>query len=303
MNESVLSQLQVQPWAMEPMALRAFFMSAMTPQSNLKTNYISQISSGSDTAVIPIRGVLMKSVPSWLSAFGIVATDYYSIQKKAKAASDNPSIKKIVLDIESPGGETSGCAETADVIYAASKKKTVEARIDDLCASAAYWLASQANQITSNPNAAIGSIGVYTVYVDSSKGAEKYGYEVHVIRSGQHKGMGIPGAKITADQIASKQQLIDGLAESFIQAVSRGRKLLHSTIKTLATGELWIAKKALSLGLVTQLRGGTSGESFGFVSMAKELSKRKGISQSEAQRIIAKEQPQVFESYKQSLRT
>jgi len=208
-------------------------------------------------AVIPVYGVLMKQVPLIYRWFGIKATAYSEIVEMINEALGRDDVDTIMLDVDSPGGQVAGGIETANAIYAARSKKKVIAYAGDMACSGAYWLASQAEEFTAGPNAMIGSIGVYCVYVDYSKEAESLGIKVYVISSGEHKGMGVAGAKITEAQIAAMKEVIDGMNNNFVTAVVRGRGLSQEKVRELATGRVWIAAAAkaheLIDGVVNQL--------------------------------------------------
>jgi signal peptide peptidase SppA len=161
-----------------------------------------------------------------------------------------------MLHTNSPGGAVAGASETAEAIANANKTKPVTAYIEDIGASGAYYLASQAGSISANPNAEVGSIGVYGVYHDMSKMAENLGVKVIIIRSGEHKGMGVPGAEITDNQIKAIQDVIDGMNDNFKNAVAAGRKISKEKVNELATGQVWIAKDALKLGLIDNIVNG-----------------------------------------------
>jgi len=157
------------------------------------------------------------------------------------------------LDVDSPGGLVNGVAETADIIRAARAIKPVTAVVDELSGSAAYWLSAQATHITAQRTSMIGSIGVYTVYVDSSEAAKERGLKVHIIRSGAHKGTGVAGAPITEEQLTSLQNLIDGTAKYFTAAVAAGRNRKMKDIESWATGELWLSDRAQQMGLIDSI--------------------------------------------------
>ena len=139
------------------------------------------------------------------------------------------------------------------MIRAAREQKPVMAVVDDLCASAAYWLASQAERIEATKNSEAGSIGVFSVYWDVSARAKEMGLKVIVIKSGEHKAMGVPGAEITETQIAGIQQIIDGIAENFIAAVAAGRQRAKEDVRIWATGQLWLAETAKQLGVIDKV--------------------------------------------------
>jgi ClpP class serine protease len=72
-----------------------------------------------------------------------------------------------------------------------------------------------------------------------------------VMRSGPHKGMGIDA--VTDEQIAAQQEIVDGLAAKFTDAVSLGRNMPLAIVEELATGKTWLAEKAQALGLVDEI--------------------------------------------------
>jgi len=255
-RNSLIAQYEGYKWAMEPTLLKSFFERvALLPDSELVEDISiaaapREIRIEGTTAVVPVSGVLMKTVPSIFRFFGVEATGYDEIRQMIGQAAGSKAVETIRLQIDSPGGQVDGLADAADAIMAARRDKTVAATVEDLCASAAYWLASQAETIDAGRNTEVGSIGVYTVYADFSKMADDEGIKVIVIRSGEHKGMGVAGAEITDEQIAAVQEVIDAMAENFISAVAAGRGMQADEIRELATGRLWIAEAARELGLI-----------------------------------------------------
>jgi protease-4 len=208
-------------------------------------------------AVIDIKGVLLKKVPQWVRWWGISATGYDEIRTDLAEAVASRA-KEIRLRIESPGGQVAGSQETADAIHAAGKTKPISAEIEDMGASGAYWLASQALEVSANPNAIVGSIGVYTAFVDSSRAAERAGFKVHLIASGPHKGMGTPGVPISEEQLAGYRRVVDGMAEAFVASVARGRRVEADLVRTWATGQVWLASQAKAIGLIDDVRNITA---------------------------------------------
>ena len=254
MNESILTEMQTQKWAMEPTALKAFIekvskLSTVGLITSVKVDMPKktlQVDGG--VAKIKISGVLLKSVPGWVRLFGIDATGYDEIIEQIGEAVNDDIVSAIELIVSSPGGTVAGVTEAADAIFNARNIKPVTAVVEDLAASGAYWLTSQAQSISAGRVAEIGSIGVYSVYYDWTGWEEKNGIKAVVIRSGEHKGMGMD--TITDNQIAAVQEIIDDLADQFVNSVAAGRNKSAETIKKLATGKLWIADKARELGLI-----------------------------------------------------
>jgi len=254
---ALIAQLETQFWVMEPRALQGLFNNLARKEIYLTDDFqiagkgkIKGLRIENAIAIIDIKGILMREIPKVFYFWGIEATSYDDISRQVVEAVNDEKVTSILLRVDSPGGTVPGAMETADVIRAARDKKPVNAVVDDIGASGAYWLASQAHRIESKANSNVGSIGVYTVYVDSSKRADDLGFKVHIIRSGEHKGMGIPGVEITETQIAAIKEIIDGIAKNFIDGVAKGRQREKKEVRELATGQLWLADKAIRLGLI-----------------------------------------------------
>ncbi len=109
--------------------------------------------------VIPVQGVLTKDGPSWLGS------SYDSIADAAEKAAADPSVKRVVLSVDSPGGEVTGLPETATVLAQVAKVKPVSSIVEGMAASAAYWLASQSSDVTLTPSGEVGSVGVRMMHV------------------------------------------------------------------------------------------------------------------------------------------
>jgi len=199
-------------------------------------------------AVIELSGVMSKRGSS-MSTEGSTVLARQSLRQAAR----DDDVHSVLLVIESPGGTVSGTKELADD-FAAIQKPT-HAHIEDIGASAAYWVAAAADTITANEMATVGSIGVYTVINDLSKAAENDGIKVHVIKAGEMKGAGVPGTEVTDDILDELQTHVDAVHEKFVNAVSQGRKLSKSIVSALADGRAHMAEEAMGLGLIDAVCG------------------------------------------------
>lgn len=249
-----LSDSQNSEWAMDLARLGALLKGAMEvmgqPGDVKALEHGLDFSVADKTATIVISGTLMKSVPSWMRYWGFDATGYDEIAAAVSRAAADPSVEKILLRISSPGGQVSGVEDAANAIFEAKAVKPVIAHIEDLGASAAYWLASQATEITASELSLVGSIGVYTVMRDFSAMAEQDGVKVHIIRSGEFKGAGVFGAAVEPQHLQAKQEIVDKIAEKFTGAVARGRGKSNAVVTEWASGKIWMAEDAKALGLI-----------------------------------------------------
>lgn len=199
-------------------------------------------------AVIELTGLLLKNVPV---SYPDDASSTHWARNYVQMAAADPAVRGIFLLIDSPGGEVGGVQELGDAIFAARAVKPVHAHISDMGCSAALWIAAQANTISANRTAVVGSIGVYAVLDDWSECFAEAGVKVHVVSSAPpHKGAFVEGTEITEEQLAPVQAEINALADEFIGAVARGRSMSAETAKLLATGRVWLAPEAKTLGLI-----------------------------------------------------
>lgn len=197
--------------------------------------------------VVPIRGQITKRS----SSFG--GTSSLETRRILRNASTDETVTGVMLMIDSPGGTAAGTFELAEEVRRFGEVKPIRAHIEDLGASAAYWVASQAQMITINQMGEAGSIGTVAVLVDSSKAMENAGLEVHVISTGEFKGAGAPGTEITDRQLAVFQEQVEDVNQHFLDGVSSGRGLTGPALARVSTGRVWIAEKAQALGLVDDI--------------------------------------------------
>jgi signal peptide peptidase SppA len=201
---------------------------------------------GQAIAVIEIEGTLTKRGSS-LSAAGSLVR----LRQAVRAAVRDPDVGGILLRIDSPGGTVAGTADMAREVAAAAKKKPVYAFAEDLTASAAYWIASQAEKVFANdPTAMVGSIGTFVGLYDYSGYAAKEGIRAVVIKAGKYKGAGFAGTEITEEQRGHWQQIVDETQAEFSAGVAAGRRLPAAQVDELADGRVHTAAKAQSLGLI-----------------------------------------------------
>src|SRR5882672_5572904 len=173
------------------------------------------------TAIIPIVGSLVGR-GGWLGAMSGIQS-YENIRHALGAAVADKTIKNIVLDIDSPGGEAVGAFEAADAVRAATAKKEVIAVATGLCCSAAYAIASAASQIVTTKSSVIGSIGVVMLHADYSHALHERGVVPTLISAGKRKVDGSPYQPLTDDVKASLKAEVEKFNSLFIATVAEGR--------------------------------------------------------------------------------
>lgn len=200
-------------------------------------------------AIIDIRGVINKrwSYPGW-------AINVFDIQDAIARAVEDRSITAILLRVDSPGGSVDGLAEAGDAIFEARQSKNVIAQITGMGASAAYYLASQANAIYAQRMDLIGSIGVRMLIYDWSRLFANAGVRAIPIDTGKYKSAGAMGTELTTVQQDYLQRLVDDFFADFLDVVARGRGLSVEKIRQSADGRVFSAPAAVERGLIDGVR-------------------------------------------------
>lgn len=203
-------------------------------------------------AVLPLYGAIYPKANLMTERSG--ATSLQSWLQRFEAAVNSPDISAIVIDVDSPGGVTSGVMEAGDAIFAARGKKRIVAVANTLMASAAYWIGSQADEIVATPSADVGSVGVYAMHVDYSRAIENDGVKTTLVKAGRYKAEGNPYEPLSAEARAEMQARVDEAYDQFVGAVARGRGISASAVRaSYGEGRVMSAPKALAAGMVDRV--------------------------------------------------
>lgn len=163
---------------------------------------------------------------------------------------DDDDVKAILVHINSPGGGVVGSQALYHALEKASEIKPVVAVMGAVAASGGYYVACAADTIFAMEGTVTGSIGVIAAYLRTEELFRKIGLEVTVIKSGEFKDVGSPHRAMTDREIAYLSDLLDGMYEQFLQAVSDGRGMDVEEVRVLAEGRLYTGLEAREVGLV-----------------------------------------------------
>lgn len=206
---------------------------------------------GGKISVVPIEGVLTKDGPAWYGS------NYDGISRAVESAAADPEVKHIVLAVDSPGGEVTGLPETAAVIANAAKTKPVSAMVTGMAASAAYWLTSQARDITLTPSGEVGSVGVRMMHMDISKMMDNAGIGVTELHSGEFKTEWSPFRPLTEAAKEDMQSRLNATHAEFLKSVQAGRAgraTQDITSQRFGEGRMFSADTAKAHGLVDNVQ-------------------------------------------------
>ncbi len=174
------------------------------------------------------------------------------IIRELKEAENNPNIKVIFLDIDSPGGSVVASKAVAYAVH--NSTKPVVAYINDIGTSGAYYIASAANLVIADEDSLTGSIGVIMELDNYAGLMRKLGVNVTVIKEGQFKDIGNPARKMTPQEKQILQNITYLAYQHFKRDILkfRGNKL-KAPIDSFADGRPLSGYQAWKLGLVDEL--------------------------------------------------
>ena len=172
-----------------------------------------------------------------------------------KRFSENPSVKAIVIRIDSPGGGVVPSQEIYDAVKRIRSKnnKAVIASMGSVAASGGYYIAAATDRIVANPGTLTGSIGVIMETANVEGLLQKIGVEGVIIKSGKYKDVGSPLRKMSADERGLLQAVMDDVHKQFIEAVAEGRSLELRAAQALADGRVFTGRQAKEAKLVDEL--------------------------------------------------
>lgn len=203
--------------------------------------------------VVPVQGKLTDTLEGTYRYGSFAATGYPYIRKTVLRGMEDHQVQRIVLDVNSPGGELYGMHRTIDVIRAARSSKQVLADIGAQGASGAYGLAAAAQQIHAREDSRVGSIGVLSVHVEVSRMLEKDGIKVNLIYAGKHKVDYSPYKPLSKEAKNNLQSEVDKGYDGFVSSVARNRRKLTEDDVRATEARVYKGSEAKELGLVDKI--------------------------------------------------
>jgi protease-4 len=182
--------------------------------------------------------------------------DADELVRDLKAHRDNPSVRAVVIRINSPGGVVGPTQELHEALVKTRKAgKPVVASLAGVAASGGYYVAVAADQIYANPGTLTGSIGVIMQTANLAELMKKVGVDFVVVKSGAYKDIGNIARPMSAEERRVLQALLDDVHGQFVAAVAAGRKLSRARVLEFADGRIFSGAQAKTLGMVDALGG------------------------------------------------
>jgi protease-4 len=177
------------------------------------------------------------------------------LREELKKAAGDPKVRALVVRINSPGGTVTA----SDIMFReldAFKRTSgipIVASMLDVAASGGYYVALAADTIVAHPTTVTGSIGVIMLSLNAEGLMQKVGLAAAAIKSGERKDMGSPFRRLTPEERAIFQSVIDDLHRQFVAKLVERRQIGAATAATLADGRIYTAEQALAHKLIDRI--------------------------------------------------
>ncbi len=204
-------------------------------------------------ALIEVSGLIMNARVSGLISDGENPVSVF--REKLDKAAEDPQVKAVVLRINSPGGGVTA----SDIMYndllhfRAKTHKPVVVCMMDICASGGYYLAMASDTVVAHPSTVTGSIGVIMNMYNAEGLCKMLGISGDAIKSGPNKDIGNPLRKLTDEERAIMQGMVNQFYDRFVEVVAKGRGLPADRVRQIADGRVYSAQEAKALNLIDDI--------------------------------------------------
>lgn len=196
-----------------------------------------------NSAEISVQGVITKSPNLMAMLFGGGNTTYPEIISAIAAAEQDDSVSSITFAIDSPGGQFDGLFDTLAAIESAKKPTT--AVISNLGASAAFAIATQADDVVaSNIATRVGSVGIVATFSNEEN-------EISIASTEAPKKR--PDIS-TEEGVAMVREELDAMHDIFVDAIAAGRNTTADKVNSdFGQGGTILAGEALNRGMIDSI--------------------------------------------------
>ena len=201
-------------------------------------------------AVVPLYGPIFPKANLFTELSGATSLSTFAATLRKLDADDQ--ISQIVIDVDSPGGSVELVPETAELIRGLKTPTVAVANTE--AASAAYWLAAQADELVVTPSGAVGSIGVWAAHEDWSVHDANLGVRTTLISAGKYKVEGNPFGPLDDEARAAIQADVDAYYGMFVDAVAEGRRVPPQDVRDgFGQGRMVLARAAVRMGMADRV--------------------------------------------------
>jgi signal peptide peptidase SppA len=210
--------------------------------------------------VIRLHGVMMPRADMLSEISGVVSVQRFRAELRAAAA--DASIGAIVLDIDSPGGSVEFVPEAvADIKAARRADRPIIAVANSMACSAAYWIASAADELVVTPSGKVGSIGVYLLHEDISEAVKRDGVKMTFVFEGPRKIEGNPFEPLDDIALRALRSEVSHFYDLFTRDVAEARGAPLAAVRAdpesaaahFGGGRVVVATDAIRFGMADRI--------------------------------------------------
>ncbi|MFZ5927943.1 MAG: signal peptide peptidase SppA [Acidobacteriota bacterium] len=236
-------------------------------------------------AFLVAQGNILRSAPADLFGEEQAITPK-GIEQQVKLIEKDPSIRGVIVRVDSPGGDAVASDEILEHLKRLSKKKPVVFSMSDVAASGGYYMAMTGDPIVAYPGTITGSIGVIYGKVNLRGLYSKIGVNKEILKRGQFADLDSDFQKLTPEGRARLRETIDFIYSGFLKRVAEGRNKKVEEIEPYAQGRVWSGQRALGHGLI---------DATGGIDAAVALLRKKaGIKEDEMVRLVVFPSPRSW---------
>jgi len=208
---------------------------------------------GNKIAIVPIKGYITTEScgPSMIG--GTQCAEVAVVKSRIRSAESDPSIRAIVLDINSGGGSVVATGEIEEAVR--NCNKPVVAWVEEVGASGAYYVASAADVVVADRNSMVGNIGVIMTVPHYYGLLGMIGVNMTVIKAGNSKDIGSPYREMTEGEEGDLQGMVNKIYYDFVSGVAENRGLSAEYVENISDGSIYLGSEAQEIGLVDVLGG------------------------------------------------
>lgn len=243
-------------YSLENGAIKAYEPKADMISSNGSEGSIGITSEG--IAIVHIKGVIQKD-----SDYCTKGTD--EINAELLAMGTDERVKGVLLVVDSGGGQVAGTETLANTVLNYNRRygKRIEAFVDGMAGSAAYWIISGCDKIYLSGNTtAVGSIGTMATIANTNAMYESVGIKIENIYATLSKNKNLEYEEaLNGNFEPMRLNILDKLNTVFLRSVIRGRYLGRYTVEELTTentpeqltGKVYFGLDAINIGLADSI--------------------------------------------------
>lgn len=217
--------------------------------SNYSEKVIEDGKGNERIAVLSLDGVIQDT--GSVSSLFSVGYNHQFFMSQLNNIYEDPTVKGVVLTVNSPGG---GVVESADIYDAiqeiqADREIPFYVSMGGMAASGGYYISAPAEKIFVNRETITGSIGVIMESMNYAKLAEKYGIDFNTIKTGPYKDIMSGSREMTDEERDMLQEMINDSYERFVEIIAEGRNMTEAEVKKVADGRILNGRQAIEAGL------------------------------------------------------